>query len=284
MPPTTPLLLVDNVFDSYNLYPNAAVAATSEVTGKEAFHVADYRRDRTWWQPTSDGGGSANQVWADLGVGVTKAIDFIYIDRGHNLWGKGLHFIGGTAVGVRSVEYPTTVPALGTVGGDPTWPSLAVTEEGALYSIKAAATPAHRVWTFEVDYVAAFVPIVTGLMVGSFDQLAGYSNVFDEDAGERSDAAETSRAGYRGASMVYSWRTAELGLAYIGATEYDATIRTLRTLLFQKAQPWVLFMDYATRPERGWMFQYDGPTWGMSKSHVYRSGKIRGREVGAVLP
>lgn len=284
MPPQTPLLLVDNVFDTYNLYPSAAVAATTETVGKEAFRVADYRRDRTWWQPTNDGGGSATQVWVDLGVGVTHGIDYIYIDRGHNLWGKGLHFIGGTAVGVRSVEYATTVPALGTVGGDPTWPSLAVTEEGALYSIKAAPTVAHRAWTFEVDYVAAFMPLVTGVMMGLKTQLLGYSNVFDEDAGERSDAAETSRAGYRGSSMTYSWRTCELGLGMIGATEYDGTIRTLRRLLFERSQPAVVAMDWGTRPERAWMFQYDGSAWGMPKTRVYRGGRIRLRELGAVLP
>jgi hypothetical protein len=43
-------------------------------------------------------------------------------------------------------------------------------------------------------------------------------------------------------------------------------------------------MDWGTRPERGWMYQYDGKTWGFPKSRVYRAGVIQGREVGASVP
>lgn len=285
MPPQTPLLLVDSVYDTYNLYPSALLTATSEVVGKEAFHVADYKRDRSWWQPTTDGGGSPNYAIVDLGAGVQHGVDFLWIDRGHNLWGKVLSLEGdltGTSTWTIGGSFGA-VPAVGTVGGDPTT-GWSVTEEGALWRLYGAPLTACRKWRFGVAYVAAFVPIVTGLMVGLKTQLLGYSTVFDEDAGERNEATETSRAGYRGSSMIYSWRTAELGLAYIGATEYDATMRQLRQLLFQKGQPFALFLDYGTRPERGWLFQYEGSTWAQPKSKYYRAGRIRAREVGAALP
>jgi hypothetical protein len=150
--------------------------------------------------------------------------------------------------------------------------------------VKAVAITARRHWRLRPNYVAAFVPIVTGVMAGLKHQLLGYSNVFDDDAGERADAIEISRAGYKVSSMVYGWRTVELGLALIGSAEYDGTMRELRRLLFTKGQPWVNFLEYGTYPARGWMFKYDGRAWGMSKSRVYRSGRIRGRELGASLP
>jgi hypothetical protein len=37
-------------------------------------------------------------------------------------------------------------------------------------------------------------------------------------------------------------------------------------------------MDYGTHPERAWMYTYDGTSWGMPKSRVYRSGRLVGRE------
>jgi hypothetical protein len=69
-----------------------------------------------------------------------------------------------------------------------------------------------------------------------------------------------------------------LGLESIGATVYDAQMRTLRSRLFDVNQPFVCAMDYGTHPERAWMYTYDGTAWGMPKSRVYRSGRIVGRE------
>lgn len=277
--PTTPLLFVDNLFDTYNLYTLATVSAVSEVVGREAFHVADYRRDRTWWQSLTV--ATDRFVLVDHGVGVTRTVDYLYIDRGHNLWGKTVRLRGDDGAGGSISDLLLTVPAVGTVGGDPTLATMSVTEEGALYSI-FAARPARRRWI--VYCVESWQPIITGILAGTRTQLLGYSTIFDEDAGERTPPGETSAAGYRGSGLLYSWRTCELGLKYIGAAEYDATMRTLRRLLFDRAQPFVLFMDYQTNPERGWMYQYEGTTWGMAKTRVYREGRLRARELGAAVP
>lgn len=279
MAPQTPLLLVDNVFDTINLYPAGSLVTSNERTGHEGFRVADYRRERSSWQTATT---ATNQyIRVDLGVGVTRKVDSLYLDRGHNLW--------STSVGVYysddDVTYFThqalTIPAVGTLGGDPTSGTMSVTEEGACYALFAAPAAAHRYWRFLV--VTSAAPVVPGLILGLRTQFLGYSTVFDEDAGERTESSATSTAGYRGSDTTYSWRTAELGLAYIGATEYDGAIRALRDTIFKRNQPWVLAMDYGTRPERAWMFQYDGKTWAMKKARSYRAGSIRGREVGASL-
>jgi hypothetical protein len=47
MPPQTPLLLVDNVFDTVNQYPTGHRDGERANAGHEGFRVADYRRERT---------------------------------------------------------------------------------------------------------------------------------------------------------------------------------------------------------------------------------------------
>lgn len=286
--PTTPLLFYDNVFDTWALYPSALLDALSAAINHEAFRVGDGRRDRTWWQPTNDAGGApGNWIRVDLGASVTRGVDYLWLDRGHNLWGKTITIEGASnaAFSASLVSQAFTVPAAGTIGGDPTWPAMSVTEEGCCYSVSVAspALAARRYWRFRVNYVAAFVPIVTGVMLGLKQQLLGYSRVFDEDAGERTDVGETSRAGYMATDYRFSWRTALLDLGFIGSTEYDNDMRAARRALFQKDVPVALFMDYVTRPERGWCFKYDGNKWGMPKTRVYRDGQIQLREHGHVL-
>jgi hypothetical protein len=283
MPPQTPLILWDNVFDTVTLYPGAVLTASSEVAGREAFRVADYRRERTWWQPTTDGVPNGNNVAVDLGVGQSRGVDFIVLDRGHNLWGRSVAVHGSPGAGAWDIIEAMTVPAQGTLGGSPVWPSFAVTEEGVCYSLRATPLAARREWRFFINSVASFIPVVTGITLGLRTQLLGFSRVYDEDQGERTEVSERSKAGYRATDTTYSWRVVELDLALVGAAEYDATIRELRRVLFARNQPAFVFMDYETYPARGWLYQYEGASWGFPKSRVYRGGRLRMVEVGQSL-
>lgn len=281
MAPQTPLLLVDNIFDTVGIYPGGAIDAVTEVVGREAFRVADYRRDRTLWQPTSDGGGS--DTWVRTHLAAARGIDAVWLDRGHNLGGKSV-FLEGSADGVTwSISQQLNVPASGVVGGTPAVPAMCATEEGAAWSLISPALAARAWWRLRIPYTSTFVPVVTGIIAGLKTQLLGYGRVFDEDAGERTQVSRDSVAGYRATDTVYAHRTTELSVGLIGSAEYDSTFRSLRSLLFERNVPWVQFLDYGTYPERGWMFQYEGTQWGMPKSRVYRDGSIRGREVGQRL-
>jgi hypothetical protein len=279
----TPLLFVDNFLDTVNLYPLATLVGSSEQNGREAFRVADYRRDRSWWQPTA---AAANTGLAlDHGAGVSLAADYVFIDRGHQLWGRSILLQSG----VDGVTFPTAVwtrvvPALLSsgafpVGGDPTvgW---CVTEEGALWTLFSGAA-AKRGWN--LVFTDNFLPKIPGVMLGARTQLLGYSKVFDEDAGARTQPQDQSTAGYLGTARTYSWRTCLLDLGMIGAPEYDGTMRLLRRTLFERNQPWVLCLDYSGHPERSWMFQYDGTGWGFPMNRVLRAGQIKGRELGPLL-
>lgn len=274
----TPLVLLDNVFDVIGLYPSGVIATSSEVVGREGFRVADYRRDRTWWQPTTDGGGADNYVRVQLGA--AAAIDSVWLDRGHNLGGRTVYLEGSPDGATWSTSLQLNVP--NAVGGTPAQPAMCQTEEGAAWTLFNLTT-ARLFWRLRVPYSAGFVPVVPGIIAGARTQLLGYSSTFDEDAGGRTTATQQSTAGYLASDTTYAWRTVTLDLKYIGAAEYDSTMRKLRDLMFAKNQPWFCAMDYGTRPERGWLYQFDGASWAMAKQRVYRSGRITGREVGPVL-
>lgn len=279
----TPFILVDNVFDRINLYPLATIADNggASIVGREVNYFADYRRERTYHQLAAAVANVGPTV--SLDVDTTAAPDTIWIDRGHQLWGKTI-YVDGSADGATynnpGIVNAMVVPAQGTVGGDPTT-GWCVTEEGALYTVTANIT-ARRYWRVYVVEVSA--PTWTGVILGKRIQLLGYSGVVDEDAGERSNRSEQSLIpGYAGEDRTYSARKVEIKLSQIGATEYDSSIRTLRRLLFDINQPAVVCMNYGTKPERTWLYKYQGTGWSSPTSRVFRSASIPLFEYGPLI-
>lgn len=281
--PTTPLVLYDNYCDTVRLYPQAQIDASEESDGFEAFRVADYRRERTYWQAATDriAAGADHYIRVNHGATVgAKQVDYLVIDRDSTIEGMDVYLEGSADGVVWSVSQVLHVPAGNVVGGDPVFPNMARTEEGVAWGIAPAALAARMWWRLRVPRTAAFRPVITGLMFGMKTQLLGYSKTFDEDAGERTQATEVSTAGYRAQARSYSWHTCQLGLGTIGSVEYDATIRAMKSALFDRQAPWMLFMDYVTKSERGWLYELEGTTWNAPKTRVLRDLAIRGREVG----
>jgi hypothetical protein len=277
-----PFVLVDNFFDRINLYPLATLSSTAAIAGREVQYLADYRRERTFFQAATAVAGHAVSV--DLSAGVTAQPDTVWIDRGHNLWGQSISIIGSDDnFGTQPVNVtPSAIPAIGTVGGDPTT-GWCVTEEGALYTIIAPAT-ARRYWRLLFNTTPAAAIVLTGLVLGKRTQLLGYSSVVDEDAGDRNVRSESSLIpGYFGDDRSYSARMLELKLSQIGATEYDSSIRNLRRLLFDVNQPAVVCMNYGTYPERTWLYKYQGNRWNSPLSRVHRSASIPLYEHGPLI-
>jgi hypothetical protein len=276
-----PFLLADNVFDRINLYPLALLTWNTAITGQEGNYVADYRRERTLFQTAA---AAVNQgIVTNLGVGGNVLADTCWIDRGHNLWGKNLQ-VGAGADGVTWTETVTRlVPALGTVGGDPT-AAWCVTEEGALYTILPGGTfnIARQYWLVRVT--DNWAPLFTGIILGKRMQMLNYSSVLDEDEGERDERQENSLIkGYYGRERVYTGRKLRLQLATIGITEYDTLIRSMRRLLFERDQPFFTVMNYGTKPERGWLYQYQGTTFSAPAERVYRRHSFVAQELGPLI-
>lgn len=275
-----PVIMVDNVFDNITLYPTAVITSSGALGGMES-PLSDYRRERTYWQAATS--ADNRYVRSDLGASTTAIVDFCWIDRGHNLWDKNISVESGSD----GVAFPDntfrTVPAFGTVGGDPTtiW---CVTEEGAIYTFFPASS-ARRY--HQVRIAQVWQPIITGVIMGKRVQLAspaGWSSVLDEDAGERSERREASLVpGYDGEDRTYSARKVELRLAYIGASDYDSTIRGLRRTLWDVNQPAVVCMNYGLKPERAWLYKYRGKDWSSPTKGVTRSVNIPMFEYGPLI-
>ncbi len=273
-----PLLLVDNVFDATNLYPTAVLSSTGDAAGRSVRAVSDYRRERTFWQAATS--AADRDVRVDLGSGNSRLVDSAWLDRGHNLWGLTVRVDASDASDFSTGDgLQWVVPAEGTVGGDPT-AGWCVTEEGALYTLFSGFS-ARRY--FRVRVVSAAQPILTGVIVGARTQLAVYSRQLDEDAGERNERMLDSDAMYSAVDRVYSRRTLNLDLAVIGASSYDAQIRSLRGWLFERNQPVFVVMNYGTKPERGWLYQYAGRSWSFGADRSHRKGSIPLRELGPLI-
>ena len=278
MSSTPPVILVDNVFDKTVSYPLAVITSVTTLAGHEATYVADYRRDRTWFEPAASGASSG--ILSDIGDGNTRSIDYVWLDRGHNVWGKTIQVVSDTDGGYTTgmIVQELTVPAEGTIGGDPTSDIMCVTEEGALYSFFDAMPPRRYFGIWAVEDMA---PIFTGVMVGQRIQLQTYSNKLDEDAGTRVQRSQESGAGYLAIERVYPYRTVEINLSLIGLAEYDSLIRGLRRLLFEKNLPAVVVMNYGDKPERAWLYQYSPTSWSSPRQpRVHRSSTVTMREVG----
>jgi hypothetical protein len=277
-------------WDATNLFarwePGNALRGSvlQDVVGGHHAQLGDTANDDSVTDPIWSGG---NWVISDLGANNSAAVDGIWFDRGHNLWNRNL-VVEGSDDGVYWYDGQLIVfPAQGTVGGTPIIASrgagtpLCITEEGAAYALFTAMT-ARRYWRVRIQY-ANYVPVVTGIILGSRTQLIGYSTVRDEDAGDRTEGSDVSRALYRAAERTYSRRVFPLGLEAIGASEYDSTIRALRAKLFQKNQPALVAMESGTYPERAWLMAYAGRNFTMPLNRALRRGQIPLVEVGPSL-
>jgi hypothetical protein len=277
----TPFFLADNVFDRINLYPLATLFSTAAVPGRELNYAADYRRERSYWQAASAVAGHAISV--DLSAGVTAQPTCAWLDRGHNLWGQSISIIGSDDnFGTSPENFVRVVPAAGTLGGDPAT-GWCVTEEGALYTFVAPGA-ARRYWRLLFNSTPAAAAVVTGIILGARHQMLNYSSVLDEDEGERDERQENSLIkGYYGRERVYSARKLRVQLATIGVSEYDTLIRGLRRLLFERDQPAFIVMNYGTKPERGWLYQYQGSGFSAPAERVYRRASFVMQEVGPAI-
>lgn len=277
----TPLFLFDNVFDSVMMFPTATISASATQAGTDVLNLASYRRERDYWTA----GTTAPNHWVMSQIATAKSPNFIWVDRGHNLWGKVIIVetsSNGTFTQPAGRFITLTVPALNadgtyTPGGDPTTNVMAVTEEGTLYSVFTPLTAGTyiRVWIS-----SALNPILTGVMVGVALALDIFANKFDEDASTMKVNTRESDAGWLAADKAYTYQTLEVALAIIGDATYDNQIRQLKFWLYQKRQPVVIVMNYGTYPSRAWLYQITTTAYSFGKSRVFRSGSLTFRECG----
>lgn len=285
-----PLLLVENHFDRVIQQPQALVTATSSKLDREPWRIADYRRELTWHEFTTDGGGADQVIAVNLGAGNGRSADYVWLDRGHNLWGRTIYVEAGHDGAAWPFSRGFAVPAQPTglwpeilgVGGDPTEPIFCVTEESSLYALFARSAK-YQYWRLRFPYAAGWVPVTVGAMLGNRHHFLGFSNIYDPDQAERTELAQQSRAGWRAVDTTYSWRILQLGFTYIGRSEYDTSLRQLQHLLFRRNQPVAAVLNFGHRPERLWLFQYRGTQWTAPANRTYHRNAMTLVECGPRL-
>lgn len=273
-----PLAMCDSVLDYVQLYPLAVVTASSSVAGFGVARLIDGRRHTSWLQFLDAGADPlGNWVRSDLGANGERPVNYLWIDRGHNLWGKTVIVEGGNDGAAFPASRSFVVPPLGSLGGDPSQ-GFCVTIEGALYTLFSDMAP-RRYWRIRLPYVAAFIAVIPGLMLGMRDQIWTYSSIYDDDARDRKVVAVESDAGWMAQWTSEPWRVWDVDLRTIGQQEYDATIVQLAERIFDKNQPAAAVLNWMRAPEKCWLFQLQGTSWRAPMQRVHRSMRLQLREL-----
>jgi hypothetical protein len=261
MAPQTPLLLVDNVFDTVQQYPTGTSRPTSERTGHEAWRVATTGASGAPGRPRRRGRAN-HSVQVDLGAGVTRAVDSLFIDRGHNLWGKTSRSATPTTASRRSRRSARDGAGGGHARRRSDVHDVLRDRGGRLWASSPRAAPRALARLYVVESMAPVVP-------GSSSGCA------------RSCSASRARSTRTPASAPRSSRRAgrlsrlrhDVLVAHARARarlhrrdRVRRAIRALRELLFKRTSPWVVLHGLRHAPERAWMYQYDGTTWGCRRS------------------
>lgn len=263
--PQPPVFLVDNVFNRIRQYPGATLSSSGDAPGTDVRYLTRFCRGKQFWQSSTT--DIQRQVSSDLGAGTTRAVDSLWIDRGHNLWGKTIRVVGDDGSGGSAWLLDLTVPATPTVdrwgrytnGGDPTTTVMCVTEEGALYSLFTLQAARRR---FLITILESSQPLIPGIILGQRIQLPNFSARMDEDAGaitgERTEMSDTGRVA---TSRAYPHRELQVVYKRLGVTAYDTTARELRESVWARRCPVVILPNYGRYPAKGWLYRCTTPRW-----------------------
>ena len=285
--PQPPVFLYDNLFNRIRQYPTATLTSSGAAPGTDVRYLTRFCRGKQFWQGSYV--GIQQFVSTDLGAGGTHAVDSLWIDRGHNLWGTTIRVSGDDGSGGSLWLVDLTVPAAPvidrwgryTTAGDPTTTVMCVTEEGALYSLFAlqAARRQHKVTV--LDNVQ---PVIPGVILGARLQLPNFSASMDEDAGvitgERSETSDTGRVA---TSAAYQHR--ELAVVYkrLGVTTYDVQARELREAVWARRAPVMILPNYGRYPAKGWLYRCTSPRWSAATEGLSRPLSLQFSEYQAAL-
>lgn len=127
--PGKPRFLAENLFNAASQFGDHEISANEQTTGNEAFRVADNRRTKTFWTPTT--ANSSAWVKVDAGSGSHPFADMIVIDRASNLEGEQITLEGSANDTNWSQVFQTTLPTSESTDGDLSASSGVLTTERA---------------------------------------------------------------------------------------------------------------------------------------------------------
>lgn len=244
-----PRFLSENLFNAASQFTGHNLSANEEATGREVFRVADNRRTKTFWTPTTE--NSSAWVKVDAGSGNTEAADMIVIDRESNLEGETVTLETSPDDSTWTQQFQATLPTSEATDGDISAGNGIITEERAW--LKTFSSAEDRFWRLTVSAMGAGnKPQIYGLWLGESWQ-PNFHLRLPFTWGERRlvGSETTSDVGWRGTTPSNERREAQVGLRLKNKDEYD-TARYHIEELYLSGEPMWLVLD-EKKAERSWL-------------------------------
>lgn len=269
-----PFFFVDNLL-SIGQYPAVALAGNEELSGYEAFHVADGRRSGADYWSTITANNPATLAWSD---GRLRAADMLALDRGHNLAGVAvaLQYSNDNATWFNAMS--ATIPTLCTPGQAIDAPLGAYTEEGAWlirFTLQAAVY-----WRFTIPALGiGLLPAVVGLSVGKSwypvprQEGPWMFNLPTSPGGATLKTAEVeSERGWVANGLIGPRKEGDINIKLTSVWDIDPARLNLESLYGDQRCPmWVCYDD--SQAERSFMAQRPVDKFGMMREENWYFGR-----------
>ena len=163
-----PIFAFDNFLDS--VYANPGIALGSiDGTSEQIFSLASGRRTRnpTPWQP---GNTADRKITVDLGT--SKKLNFIWLDRGHNVAGETFRGQHSTTLGGAYTDLFSAI--VGTDGKD--------LDDGSWFYLFEGTEQDKQFWRLNLNNAGLVTVNIPGLWFGVATELSSYLDTVDEEA------------------------------------------------------------------------------------------------------
>lgn len=262
---SAPWMLVDNLL-SIAQYPNVDLTGNEELTGFEAFHVADGRRSGASFWSSITTNADAYLTWTD---GRLRGADSIALDRGHNLAGFEVKLQVSNDNTTWQTIFDITLPSVTNTAPLDTTVGVR-TEEGAWVKRFPLAVGAY--WRFYIPAMGAgLVPNVVGLWVGkgyypdsSDPQPWDFNLPLSADGASLVGQEQASEFGWLGRGMQGQRREGTIPLRLTSIWQEDAARYHLIEQYGYGRTMWVAFSD--AQANRAFQVIRPQPAMGFSRS------------------
>jgi hypothetical protein len=240
-----PILCAENYLNPLQ-FPGHTISAEEEATGYEVWHVGNGRRSsRDYWTPTT-----ANSLtWIRVVFDTPRDINFVALDRGHNLAGYGVQVWATDDAtdfsGTYSTPVNATIPST-SASADIDATNGVLTAEGVWMKRFTTVSAQDAVQLYIPAMGAGLTPQVVGLWLGTcFAPTRPFDVPYDDDGVEAISITVESDAGWRGYGPTTLRRGGSLNLRLVSAAEYETARYHLIDHFAAGSPMWIVFDESA---------------------------------------
>jgi hypothetical protein len=215
-----PLFAVENVFNT-RMFPLHTIDANEEASGFQFAHVNSGRRSGlTFWTTTT----ANNAAWGRSIFDRVRWVDYLALDRGHNLGGVTLTLkltLDATDFTGTFESLSFTIPSLSSPGSVDD-PNGVTTEEGAWF-VRFPGRAAIAIRPDIPALGAGIKPVVPGLYSGSTLTPAHFDTPFEDEGDELKVVEHETDAGWVGRGRATPRRSGVIRCQLLDEHSYDTT-------------------------------------------------------------